>query len=238
MQILNHFYCSELKGHRTIEKMSWGVVSAGSENVREKKSWRKRETERSLRPHNVCFLSVSSVWPILDWRRTLLCGRLARVFCLELLEGQLVARPRCGAPQEDDLSRSLLWPRFPARQNHQLFPNCSSQACVLISAFQPAFFPVAICLTHLFSPLVFYSSSAFAPSLPSPPHSAGFMSLLPLLISPHLEFIDHEPGKPALPHWWSLWYFLCLRCLGKTRRQPRMMEQIWGQKWATFLSAI
>lgn len=51
---------------REAEARGWEEgVSAGSENVREKKSRRKWGTERSLRPHNVCFLSVSSVWPIL-----------------------------------------------------------------------------------------------------------------------------------------------------------------------------
>lgn len=71
------------------------------------------------------------------------------------------------------------------------------------------------CNLHDKSLLAFYSSSAFAPSHSSPPHSAGFMCLRSL--SPHtLSWTDDEPGKPALPHCWSLWCFLCLRYLGKT----------------------
>lgn len=111
-QLIGFFYCSQLRGHHAIERQrrGGGGVSAGSENVREKKSRRKWGTERSLRPHNVCFLSVSSVWPILGWRRNAIVRTSIEGFLFRAAEGKLVARPRWEAPQEDNLPRSLCWP--------------------------------------------------------------------------------------------------------------------------------
>lgn len=73
----------------------------------EKKSGRKRETERSLRPHNVCFLFVSSVQHILRLEKDSIVQASNEGFLSGAVEGQLVAKPRCAAPQEDNLSRSL-----------------------------------------------------------------------------------------------------------------------------------
>lgn len=92
-----------------MRQRSWDVgvvVGRKWKCQRKKRSWRKRETERSLRPHNVCFLSVSSVWSISGGRRTLLCRRLARVFCLER---QLVARPCCGGRRPIWVTRITDW---------------------------------------------------------------------------------------------------------------------------------
>lgn len=64
----------------------------------------------------------------------------------------------------------------------------SSQACILITAMPPRHSTLSHILNcafslqparHIpFSLLIFNSWSAFAPSLPSPPHCAGFMSVL------------------------------------------------------------
>lgn len=63
-----------------------------------------RETETSLKPHNVCFLSAAR--SISDCRRTSLCKWGSSAWSWGV-GGQRVARPCCEAQQEADLSRSL-----------------------------------------------------------------------------------------------------------------------------------
>lgn len=113
---------------------------------------------------------------------------IVRTSCEALLSGA-AEEPRCGAPQEDDLSRSLLWPRFPAHHNDQLcdWAVCRLEFRVLISHPDPAlsliFLTAPVESPLQSSSLLWYfisSSSAFSTSLPSPPQRAGLHLFLSL----------------------------------------------------------
>lgn len=114
-------------------------MSAGSKNVRGKKKeeeweeagdWEIFETTQCLL--SVCLISVAH----LKTGEGLHCATIQWGFLSRAVEGQLVARPCCGAPQEDNLSRSLFWPQFPAQQNDRL----SDRARILITFLTPRHF--------------------------------------------------------------------------------------------------
>ncbi len=138
-------------------------------------------------------------WEIFETTQCLLSVRLLSVVCLRLkkdsivwtssdgflsgaAEGQLVSWPCCGAPQEDNLSRSLLRPLFPAHQNHQL--------CFRTAHTVPASAPKCSTLTPILNS-IFSSKSAWQKSslhwyftphqcflLPSPLYSRIYVSSL------------------------------------------------------------
>lgn len=66
-----------------------------------KRTGRKQGTGRSLRPHNVCFLSVPSAR--LRLKKDSIVRTSSEGFLSGDAEGQIVARPCCGAPKQQKL---------------------------------------------------------------------------------------------------------------------------------------
>lgn len=188
------------------EMRGWGAKRGSRKwKCQKKKGWRKWETERSFRPHNVCFLSAAH----LRTERDSIVRPSSQGFLSGVSEGQFVAQACWGAPQEDNLSRSILWPQFPAQQNHQLcvraahrlvhFLKFMSQSFSQKSSRKPPFliFKFFVSIYLFFTDLRIY------------------VSLLSLVLSLHLDFIQTWARQPAFPRCRSLGCFLCLRCLGK-----------------------
>lgn len=118
------------------------------------------------------------MWPILGWRRTLLCRRPSRVFCSELRReswwhDHAERHHRKTTYQGRSADLSFLLARITNLSHEQL-----RRLDGLISHMDyKTVFLTAICLANLFLFSVFFFSIP-CQHLLSPPHSEGFMCLL------------------------------------------------------------
>lgn len=151
------------------------------------------------------------MWPILGWRRTLLCRRPSRVFCSELRReswwhDHAERHHRKTTYQGRSADLSFLLARITNLSHEQL-----RRLDGLISHMDyKTVFLTAICLANLFLFSVFFFQ--FLVSICSLLLIVKDLCVfsLPLLIFTTLSSLDVEPGKLPLPHRRSLWYFLCL----------------------------
>lgn len=173
--------------------MGWGsqqeVKMSEKKELEDAGHWEIFETTQ-------CLLSVFLQRSHLTLEKDSIVWASSEGFLSEDVEGQLVARPCCEAPQEDNISRSLVWPQFPFQQNDQL---CDWAAC------RPAFWllishpDTALSLTFLTVLFITISPENLALSFGvvllmtnGTFHTLIVQDLLffspPFLISVHLEF--------------------------------------------------
>ena len=211
MQIVHHFYFTELKGRHTIEKMRCRRKSAGSENVREKNELEEAGAWEIFRKRQ-CLLSVC---PLSEACLTLKKDSIVRTssegFLSEAAEGQLVARPCWGAPQEDNLSRSLCWPLLPAHQNHQLWDRAACRLFRLLISHPDALTHIALSLISIWCFIPHRSFLSLSSS-----QCRIDVSSTPSYLSPPWVHLTMSQAGCTLPHHWTLGCFLCLQYFGKT----------------------
>lgn len=193
MQMVYHFYCSELRRHQMGGRQQEVKMS-------EKNGGRKQETgifERTQSLHSVCVLCVAHLWTEKDS----IVRASRKGFLSAALKGQRVAWPCCGAPQEGTYQgHSSDLGFLSTRMTNSVSCQLAQISNVVNESSPPFSYPVcsfsflssSYCRIYFFFPFVFI-----------------FLSLHTLSLS------NHEPGELSLPHRSGLWCILCLWYLGK-----------------------